>query len=911
MPAAAPPLAVLLAAKGHSDRRQYAAKHALLRRLMLDRPGEFAVDSDDGRGILGLTHLPTRFRVHAPAAVVPAGVARLPADEPGPVGGATKAATDDVPGSRHLARYECPHCGGRAYTGTPGTNTRFRGSAHCVDCGKGMAAIARRDLLRRPAEPDAPEPGTEAPEPSAKTAGLASLAVALATKSTAALANVMARNGLIAPEDRVHASRGALVGIPLSLAAGYAASRYASRQMAGSRPYTETQRAAILRHSGADPATPVLLDPDDPDAAHFDPGTPDGKGQVVLGKNMRTPATLSHELGHASIHQGGGLSRFNQSHLRGLDFIPSLVAASTVGPAAGVRWGPLAGIGAGAAAGVVAGLPTLINERQATSRAHATLQAAGLPAADRERARRDLRGAFATYLTGAAAPAALGGLAAAGFKRYMGKRADARVPLNPGVELQDNQRRAVDAVQAGQRALLLYQGLGSGKGLAGLAAAASAGDPITAVVPAALRENIRKDRRLFLAPDAPDLAVMSHTALGQGQGPTNPDSLVVDEAQRFRNYDSKQTQGLLAAADRAKRVLLLSGTPVVNGPADFAPMYQILTGRPTTPAEFARRFVRPAAKPGLVARLFGRPGRPPELRNVSALKRDLAGKVVYHGPPASGVRVDEEDVPVTLSREQADLYRGMYGRIPRAVRARLEQNDLTPADLRKLQNFLAGPRMVGLSAYPITGGDPSAAAAASGKLSTALGRLTDRLAADPKAKALVFANFIDAGLVPYQAALKARGVDAGLFSGAMSDADRKKLVDDYNADRLRVALVGPAGTEGLSFKGTRLVQLLDPHFHGVRGRQSVGRAVRFDSHKHLPEADRQVTVERYLGRLPAGGLAGRLGLAGPKPAVDDFLRGVEGRKDDLNRQLLDVLREVGSAKTGAVLDRLAAGIRER
>lgn len=46
-------------------------------------------------------------------------------------------------------------------------------------------------------------------------------------------------------------------------------------------------------------------------------------------------------------------------------------------------------------------------------------------------------------------------------------------------------------------------------------------------------------------------------------------------------------------------------------------------------------------------------------------------------------------------------------------------------------------------------------------------------------------HFIDAGLAPYQSALQQAGIPSAVFSGRLSDADRKQLVDDYTAGRVR------------------------------------------------------------------------------------------------------------------------------
>lgn len=59
-------LAALLDAKARSDRRDYAGKSAILRQLLKSNADEFYVDSDDGHGIVGLTHAPLGFRIHLP-----------------------------------------------------------------------------------------------------------------------------------------------------------------------------------------------------------------------------------------------------------------------------------------------------------------------------------------------------------------------------------------------------------------------------------------------------------------------------------------------------------------------------------------------------------------------------------------------------------------------------------------------------------------------------------------------------------------------------------------------------------------------------------------------------------------------------------------------------------------------------
>jgi len=60
----------LLQAKAESDRRNYKAKHAIMRKLIAAAPAEFMIDSM-ADGLVGLTHIPTGFRMHLPIKVLP------------------------------------------------------------------------------------------------------------------------------------------------------------------------------------------------------------------------------------------------------------------------------------------------------------------------------------------------------------------------------------------------------------------------------------------------------------------------------------------------------------------------------------------------------------------------------------------------------------------------------------------------------------------------------------------------------------------------------------------------------------------------------------------------------------------------------------------------------------------------
>lgn len=486
------------------------------------------------------------------------------------------------------------------------------------------------------------------------------------------------------------------------------------------------------------------------------------------------------------------------------------------------------------------------------------------------------------------------------------------MPLADGVTLQPQQERVTGQAQVAAstgepfRKLLLWQ-MGSGKTPGAVAATDALGVPATAVVPAALRKNYQGAVQQF-APDGPPTEVLSYSQIARGKTP-HPDSqtLTFDEAQRLGSPGSAQAAAGLRLARQAKNVILMTGTPAKNDPSEFAPLFEMLTGQSAPPDQFRRRYVKEETTypGGLVGRILG---REPVTREVidhpEELASLLAGKVDVYKPDAPPVGVTHEDVEAELTKPQARLYEAMYGRLPWVLRWKLRRNyPLTGAELNRARSFLTGPRQVALSTLPyMKRPDPLAAFRESGKLQTAFSRMKENLDSHPDTKGIVYSNFVRAGLDPYSAALAHAGVPHAVFHGGLTDEERRRLVADFNEGKTRVALVGPSGAEGVSFRGAQLTQILDEAFNHARTDQAAARGVRFDSHGHLPPELQRMKVERYVGRLPLGVRARvmaavGLGEDGARSTADDYLRRLSDQKRQLTDQLLDVLRRASELPT--------------
>jgi hypothetical protein len=484
------------------------------------------------------------------------------------------------------------------------------------------------------------------------------------------------------------------------------------------------------------------------------------------------------------------------------------------------------------------------------------------------------------------------------------QRLQKQAELKSDIKLQEHQQRVADRIAENPR-MLLYHGLGSGKSLSSIAAAEAAalqgGQHYGVAAPASLRDNFKKEIKKFTQGSNPE--VMSYTGLALGKKfQTPPDTVIFDEAHRLRNPDSGSSRAAMQAAKDAKRVLLLTGSPITNSPSDLANLLGMLHGKRITPEEFKKRYVGyKKVGPGVINWLRGvTPGEKPVIKNEKELRGLLRGKVDFQASKTpEGVNVSEDVVRVPLSSQQKKIQNAIRTKVPPGFLWKLDSEfPLSRDELKKLNSFLTGLRQVSLSTQPFRAdGDKLKAFKQSAKLQEAFKRLNETLQSDKRKKAIIYSNFVDSGLGPYAAGLEEAGVPHAFFHGGVSRKARQKAVDEYNKGKLRALLIGPAGAEGLSTKGTSLIQLMDPHWHESRSRQAKGRGLRYDSHRDLPEELKDVDVQRFISSSEDPSWFGKLLGYKRERTGDEILERLTADKEKINEVFREVLRQEGTVKS--------------
>lgn len=464
------------------------------------------------------------------------------------------------------------------------------------------------------------------------------------------------------------------------------------------------------------------------------------------------------------------------------------------------------------------------------------------------------------------------------------KAADLATPLQP------HQQRVVERIQQpDQPGLVVVHGLGTGKSLTGLAAADALKKPATAVVPASLRPNFQKEIAKHTAPGTPPppIDVKSLQGVARSRAPIQTGTLLVDEAHRLRDAESASAQAVRNA--QAQKRLLLTATPFYNHPSDIASPINIAAGRqvlPESPQQFERRYVaHEKVSPGIMGRILGiEPGEVSRLNPAKQQElREIFSKWVdYHqnAPDDPNYpRQLEETVRVPMTDRQREVYDVVMNKAPLWLRLKVRMG-LPPniAEARQLNAFLNAARQAANTTRHVAPNVP----VQQPKLERAAQDLAEALAANERAKAVAYSNYLDSGLHPYAELLQQRGIPYGLFTGQEDERAKAEMVRQYNEGKIRALLLSSAGGEGLDLKGTRLLQLIDPHWNEEKLHQIIGRGVRYKSHEMLSPEEREVQVRRYLTTYPEQtGVLHRMGLRRQDRAVDEYLAMLANQKQQL------------------------------
>jgi len=123
-------------------------------------------------------------------------------------------------------------------------------------------------------------------------------------------------------------------------------------------------------------------------------------------------------------------------------------------------------------------------------------------------------------------------------------------------------------------------------------------------------------------------------------------------------------------------------------------------------------------------------------------------------------------------------------------------------------------------------------------------------------KVLIFSDFLESGIDLINRKLSNRDPNIWrktfIIDGKTKPKDRQYFVDEFNSEKSgAIIFISKAGGEGLDLKGVRHVIAYEKGWNVASMEQFIGRAIRYKSHAHLPEDQRNVTIWHLLILKPS------------------------------------------------------------
>ena len=390
------------------------------------------------------------------------------------------------------------------------------------------------------------------------------------------------------------------------------------------------------------------------------------------------------------------------------------------------------------------------------------------------------------------------------------------------IELFEHQLKCVKWMQK-HYGLVLYHSMGSGKTITSLAMVYQLKFSIIIISTKASRKNFQDDiRKMGL--DHSRIQILTYQkaikSIMNVQLSFKGYSLIIDEAHHLRTGTKLQSI-LITECLHAEKIVLLTGTIFYNSLTDLSVLVNMIKKDevlPETSKEFKFFFWDD---------LYETPG------SVDTLKERIEGTISYFKKSQDSVHYPKSFttyIKVDMSNAQISEYRHYLKKILSLDNIQLI--DYSILDKRKVNNFLNVTRQLS-NTIENSPEFPKIIA------------IWEYIKKAPK-PLIVYSNYLSNGILPISVHMDKNKVSYGIYFGEQTEEKRNKIIDKYNGRNIDVLLITSAGSESLDLKNTRSIHIMEPHWNDSKINQIIGRAIRYDSHKSLPESERTVEIVRWI-----------------------------------------------------------------
>lgn len=288
-----------------------------------------------------------------------------------------------------------------------------------------------------------------------------------------------------------------------------------------------------------------------------------------------------------------------------------------------------------------------------------------------------------------------------------------------------------------------------------------------------------------------------------------PDLIILDEAQRIKNFETKTFQTIQSIPH--KQSLVLTGTPLENKLEDLYSIVQFADGDLFTPlwSFAANHFILKRSKKN---KIFG-------YKNLQSLNEKLKDLVIRRKKEEVLDELPQEvtnNYYIDLSKEQSQIHQ----RLLASLMPFINKKFLTPMDFRRIQELLTSMRMVCNSTFLV-----DRKTNISPKLKE-LERVLNEITIENQRKVVIFSEWTTMTFLIGKV-LSEMGIPFVELSSKIPVHKRQRIIDEFTSNpECRVFLSTDAGGVGLNLQSADCVINFELPWNPAKMNQRIGRVSR-------------------------------------------------------------------------------------
>ena len=439
--------------------------------------------------------------------------------------------------------------------------------------------------------------------------------------------------------------------------------------------------------------------------------------------------------------------------------------------------------------------------------------------------------------------------------------------------------------------ILLFHKMGSGKTISSLYPALKFGKPIVIIGPKSSKKSFMDDfekLKLFedisLGNNLPPIewyTFQKAENIMQSQFDILKDkTVIIDEAHHLRSQTT-QMMFIINSLSLAHKLILLTGTPIINHPIDLCVLVNIIKNKEVFTIDkslFDFYYVEKEEESNDFLNKF------PiiKLRASDELKTKLSDCISYYEPlkTKTDLQIIVSYPEIPLNTGQLIEYKNYIVRLINPltkkiihletdINADIYNVDFITLDIKKKNAFLTATRQLSNT----IDNDPE---------SPKIRSVVETIIKGAK-PVVVYSNFLANGIYPVSVLLTKYGLTHKMIKGTTSEERMNLIINDYNERKFDVLLISSAASESITLLNTRQMHILEPHFNEAKINQVIGRTIRYKSHDKLPASEHKINIYHWISIFPT---------SIQYKTADQYLIWLGKKKQNLIDKIVNLVKEV-------------------